>query len=1178
MPFTTNPNNQAADVCYKLWSSIGQTNGTHVVYVPDGSIFAETPNGDGTYTTYQINKTCCDILKNQLIKNNQTTTNGASANDIYFDLDEQKCRWAHPTNNTCSIENTPIKVVLNPKGNDGSLFTFGDDDICRLDISFDYLVKFDCKKLSKFVTTTNKTSNNTELKSLNESKFQLETSLSEIDNQLDGLAKEHFNTNYSITCNEFPVEAAQATATAEPIVTLTEKEKSVFSDSGFGSLTTPTSITSRVAPKYNTAPMTFCITDAGLKIWEKIITSVNFAGFINGDPNSYTCANVIEIYNLNQQAIINNQDILIYECTTPFGTKTELSKKIIDLGAKKNLLLTDITLVNEQIFNLASTTNSCDTLLGQFQNITLSMSLDIVNDDGSTTSMFGVEPIFGSFANNNELYDWLLSHPNNSGFLVCGDNTIGCSPIVIPEFSGGTSDSYTNTNSCEMIKNTLINQLSSISQTTTLSPNIFNSQWISYSGTINEMSILSGITGHKVKLNIIVNSSCGDFCLLVDNINITRVCDDINRTNIFIGQSPGFELTKVIDNKKSWIEANNYTERNFYIGKYDDTNKIRQTEYSVDEERLVLNSKEIDLTMNMASAVENDVWCYLLDNPNLLTGVTCTSTSAFTPTDIYDNKIILPTAQTYTYNVNNLITSAIVYFRICNRGTEIVRDVCIPDVECSLCGTALKIKTGKGNESLWVTCDDFDGLGAYYISDNTEAQNTIYNITYSLTGSALTNLTNFIDGINANLPNGSKPYEIFWDENGNCSSCCQECGDDRISFTGFMTNNITEVNTLETFQDLMVSELTDAKNRKVLSAYPTLRAVYDRYMNSTDYGVPMSNEFDYQKMDKFTGLIKNYWDDLIEQVVPATTMWGSIKVYTNTMFDQQKFKYRSYTSLFCNSPLNFVAPPSPINGSLGQCHDVEVKAIPITTGSTTTTYNSVCLTQMNWGSEFVGNVDIQDGKGVYLNNDTFCSSCRKAVWYSMPESPAFVMNIVECGLMPETGTTFVIQSISASSINNGSELVSIPLTSDTINKNSVVWVEANNTVISACTLSNPTGWTYTNFVDFLNDTFMGLGMTQYEAKLSYIEITNQTLSDGTVIGPPKRKARAGFYLIFPENDTFEIKVTCTTQNDGLQSYTYTNNNLYLLPIGGSYITPYANTNIGINFAVDYDCKTNKINE
>jgi hypothetical protein len=26
--------------------------------------------------------------------------------------------------------------------------------------------------------------------------------------------------------------------------------------------------------------------------------------------------------------------------------------------------------------------------------------------------------------------------------------------------------------------------------------------------------------------------------------------------------------------------------------------------------------------MNMASAVENDVWCYLVDNPNLLTGTT----------------------------------------------------------------------------------------------------------------------------------------------------------------------------------------------------------------------------------------------------------------------------------------------------------------------------------------------------------------------------------------------------------------------------------------------------------------------------------------------------------------------------------------------------------------------------
>lgn len=1164
MPFTTNPINQAVSVCNKIWSSLGLSNGTQVVYVPDGTIFAQIPNGDNSFTTYEINKTCCDILKKKLIKQGQLIGDGVSPESIYFDLDEQKCRWAAPTSNTCTIENSPIKVVLNPDGNDGVLFTYGDDEVCRVDISFDYLIKFDCNKLSKFAALTKKSDGNEELKVLRQTKFELETNLLEINNNLDGLAKEHFNSSYSIVCNEFPIDNTQPSA--EATVNLTETEKSVFSDSGFGSLTTPTSITSKVAPTYVTTPKTFCLTDSGLILWQKLLGPINYQEFLNGNPDSYSCSNVIEIYKLNEEAILNDQDILVYECTIPFGLKTELSKQIISLGDKKNSLLSEIQSIEEKIQEIEGDVSVCDTLLGQFQNIKLSMSIDKINEDGSTSSIYTIEPIFGPFDSASSLYNYLATHPNNSGFLLCGDQSSGCTPMIISEYSGITESSPENTNSCELIKETLISELSSVASNLSLSPNIFNSDWISFSGSLDS-TILSGITEDKIKLNIIVNNSCGDFCILVDNINLTRVCDDINRTSIYISQSPGFELTKVIDNKKSWLEATDYVDREFYIGRYDDTNKIRQTEYSVDEERLVLNSKEIDLTMNMASAVENDVWCYLLDNPNLLTGKTCNSTSGVTPTDIYGNEIVLPTAQTYTYNVNDAIKLVDAYFNSCLEATE-GSILCYPETECMLCGTAIKFITKSSPiGSLWITCDT-NGLGAYYITDITDAQGTVNNISYSLTGNSVTNLTNLLNYINFYLDKQYPeiaPYQAFWDVDGSCTSCCKNCGDERINFTGFMTTNITEVNTLETFENLLVSELTDVKNRKILSAYPTLRAVYDRYMNATQYGVPQSNEFTYEKMDKFTGLIKSYWDDLIEQVVPATTLWGSVKVYTNTMFDQQKFKYRSYSSLFCNNPLNFVSPPSPINGTNGQCQNVEVIVKNIQTSvpegaiirmAKPQKYNSICLTQMNWGSEFVGNVNIEDGEGNYLNNDSFCDEpCRKAVWYNMVTRPEYMMLSTECNdpVVVPTATTWTIDSF----IINGVELVDTPISSTTVTSDNVIWTSAQNDIISGCTLGNPTGFTYTNFVDFLNYTFISLGLYNYTAVVSKKE------KDGVGLDCSKN----GFYLLFPQNDTFSL-----TMNE----------------IGDSYIITYSNDKISTNFNsnnyycssedVDYDCLNDIINE
>ena len=48
-------------------------------------------------------------------------------------------------------------------------------------------------------------------------------------------------------------------------------------------------------------------------------------------------------------------------------------------------------------------------------------------------------------------------------------------------------------------------------------------------------------------------------------------------------------------------------------------------------------------------------------------------------------------------------------------------------------------------------------------------------------------------------------------------------------------------------------------------------------------------------MDK----IGDYWLDLVEQLVPATTIWegcdNSGKIYRNTIFDQNKYPYRKYS-------------------------------------------------------------------------------------------------------------------------------------------------------------------------------------------------------------------------------------------------------------------------------------------
>jgi hypothetical protein len=111
-------------------------------------------------------------------------------------------------------------------------------------------------------------------------------------------------------------------------------------------------------------------------------------------------------------------------------------------------------------------------------------------------------------------------------------------------------------------------------------------------------------------------------------------------------------------------------------------------------------------------------------------------------------------------------------------------------------------------------------------------------------------------------------------------------------------------------------------------------------------------------MEQFAALVGDYWTDIIEQVVPATTIWGSVKIYSNTFFDQQKFKYK--------------------NGSLFICDDYsdESIAFDLTVDVDKTTISSegtlqpnkkvqkctgVYLKQMNASSEFIGSVTITEG-------------------------------------------------------------------------------------------------------------------------------------------------------------------------------------------------------------------------
>jgi len=76
------------------------------------------------------------------------------------------------------------------------------------------------------------------------------------------------------------------------------------------------------------------------------------------------------------------------------------------------------------------------------------------------------------------------------------------------------------------------------------------------------------------------------------------------------------------------------------------------------------------------------------------------------------------------------------------------------------------------------------------------------------------------------------------------------------------------------------------------SGYPTLQSLFWKYLTMyQDTGLTNDN-FSYQNMIEYINGLGDFWIKLIEQFVPATTIWNTGTKFENSIFHRQKFIYR----------------------------------------------------------------------------------------------------------------------------------------------------------------------------------------------------------------------------------------------------------------------------------------------
>jgi hypothetical protein len=799
------------------------SSGGQIIENQDGSVSVFIPNNLNVLAPIQIGELCCSNL------------------GYTFDIEKQKCMWG---SNSCDITNE-FKILLNPNNQDGSVFEQNFNETCSLNINFDYLIKVKCETLMGLLTE--EPQSNTSIDSIIEQIQAQEVICETLSNQLNILSEQLSLINYSIVCESAP-QNNTTTRMSNSLIT------DVFANSGFISSTDEPTIERSSTINPENVGVTYCISEpVGLNTWFNIIGELNYTAFVNGDPNSYTCDDVQSLIDANQ-----DETPLLFECTTPFGTKTQLLNELNALLSEYNECQKTLISLNDELNNLAVTgVDVCNRPLSLFETMSLSLVVDTVDNNNNITTIYTDDNLFPQIGLGN-FYKHLINN-KNSGFYVCGGDD--CTPLILD------SD---NQLSCNMVVENILNDLyfeSGLSALTngvtqfnnSLSKSALTSNWLSYTTTISDPEIIAQMVNNKIKFSILLSNPCGEISILLDNIEMEKSCQIVEREDLLITKNPGFNLERVIDNKKSWLSNTEFENRNFEIRKPDNTNPYRWTNYDVNNEKLIINTKEIDLDISIASALETDVWCYVNDNPCILSAIT----------------------------------------------------TCDPCIDCLY-------KSFQDD-----SCVDFQDVNPYEFMDG------------DYTGSSYTN------------------------------SCC---GDKALDFNELLSQPISGLTTIEEFINVIASELVDAKNRKTISQYATLKALYDRYLNSSFYCGTNSSAFNYMSIDQFARLLGNYWVDIIEQVVPATTIWGSTKVYTNTVFDQQKFKYKTYTSFFCSDDVAGIQVSNPIGGSFHQYKDVSVELFNINKkdndyelkieSKNKTLCDKIFITQMNSGSDFVGSVKI----------------------------------------------------------------------------------------------------------------------------------------------------------------------------------------------------------------------------
>ena len=200
-----------------------------------------------------------------------------------------------------------------------------------------------------------------------------------------------------------------------------------------------------------------------------------------------------------------------------------------------------------------------------------------------------------------------------------------------------------------------------------------------------------------------------------------------------------------------------------------------------------------------------------------------------------------------------------------------------------------KLEKTLDNKKSWVS-DDNDlriatdaGYEAYYYLDNEKLVLNVKNVDLFL---------NPAQGLVYDVWNQSRLYNYPIPETGFTAPFPAPGGADWTYI-----NPEPKKKTFFEFAQTFWQNTINVRNRLYITdghggGYPTLSSIWWKYLEQQNtIGIP-NNEYSYQKMIDFINGLGPYWMKLVEQMIPATTIWNSGTRMENSIFNRQKYAWR----------------------------------------------------------------------------------------------------------------------------------------------------------------------------------------------------------------------------------------------------------------------------------------------